>query len=282
MPTASAHRRRGPLAAVLLVLLAISSTGCVSVIEGSPAAAPPSFAPAQSSPAPRSLAPAQSSPAPVPGSDAPAQAKDAPAPPGDAPTPSVDAPPVMDPGVPGWNVARSARRAAAYDVPPTWTVQPESAILGFRDGAGNMVASSGAATFGEDVCGDGSNLALAVLRHDEGTDLADAALRNAELWADAAYRDDAGTAPVLSTAAPETITTAAGQPASVVEVTATLPAPVPPCGTTTGSTYAVAAGGFAGELGPTVVLVVVADVGVPGAAPESDIRRLLSSLRPAG
>lgn len=179
-----------------------------------------------------------------------------------------------------WDVVRAPKRAAAYDVPPTWTVRTESTVIGFRDAQGNPVASSGAATYGEGRCGEYSNLAIAVVRHDEGTDLAAAARVNAELWAGAAYLDAADTPPALSTGPPETITTAAGQQAVVVEVTATPATPNPTCGTTTGAVYAVAAGGYAGELGPTAVLVVVADVDAPGAAPESDIRRMLSSLRP--
>jgi hypothetical protein len=226
MPARPQSRSR-PCRLLVVLLMALLSTGCTVLVEGTPSAAP-----------------------------------------------RVDAP------VAGWNVVRAPKRAAAYDVPPTWTVRTESTVIGFRDAQGNPVASSGAATYGEDRCGEFSNLAIAVVRHDEGTDLAAAARVNAELWAGAAYLDAANTPPALSTEPPETITTAAGQQAVVVEVTATPATPNPTCGTTTGAVYAVAAGGYAGELGPTAVLVVVADVDAPGAAPESDIRRMLSSLRP--
>jgi hypothetical protein len=232
---------------VLLLVLAVVSTGCVSVVDGTPTAAP---------------APAPTEEAPVPAA-------------------GTGAPLVLAPVVPGWNAVRSSRRAAAYDVPPTWNVKSEGTIIGYRDKAGNMVVTSGAATFGDDACGEHSHLALAGLRHDESTDLPGAARHTAELWAGAAYLDDAGGVPALTTSTPETITTSSGQQASVVKVTAALSTPVPVCGTTTGAVYAVAAGGFTGELGPTVVLVVVADEGVPGAAPEADIRRMLATLRPA-
>jgi hypothetical protein len=43
----------------------------------------------------------------------------------------------------------------------------------------------------------------------------------------------------------------------------------------------VAATGFTGELGPTAILVVVADVGRPDAVPEAEIREILATLRPA-
>ncbi len=238
--------------ALLLVLLLVLLPGCTTVVEGSPSAAEPA------GPPPATSAPPTPAPTPAPGV----------------------VPVVIDPVVPGWNVVRSVNRAAAYDVPPTWTVQSESTIIGFEDDAGNRVASTGAATSGEDVCGDGA-LALAVVRHDEGTDLAAASRFQAEQWADLAYRDDADARPALTTGPPETITTAAGRPATVVEVTAALGAPTGPCGITTGTVFAASATGFTGELGPTVVLVVVADVGVPGAVPESEIRQVLSTLRPA-
>lgn len=195
------------------------------------------------------------------------------------PAPPGAFPVVVDPVVPGWNVVRSVQRGAVYDAPPAWTVKSEGTVIGYRDRAGNPVVSSGAATVGEGVCGEHSNLAIAVVRHDEGTDLDDAARRDAEVWAAAAYGDESGE-PALSTSAPETITTGSGQVASVVKVTAALAAPSGACRITTGSAYAVAAKGYAGELGPTVVLVVVADVGVPGAAQEAEIRRMPTTLRP--
>ena len=243
--------RRRALALPAVLLLVVLS-GCTTVVVGSPSAAEPAGPPPATSAGP--------TPAPTP-------------------APGV-VPLVIEPVVPGWNVVRSVNRAAAYDVPPTWTVRSESTIIGFEDDAGNRVASTGAATFGEDVCGDG-DLALAVVRHDEGTDLTAASTVLAEAWADLAYRDEADARPTLTTGSPETITTVTGQQATVVEVTAALNSPATTCGITTGSVFAAAATGFTGEFGPTVVLVVVAAVGVPGAAPESEIRQMLTTLRPA-
>ena len=256
MSAVSVRRRRG---ALVVVLLAVLSSGCARTIPGS------------ASPAELAAPPLTTSARPAPSATPTA-----------APTGSPGVVPlVIDPVVPGWNVVRSVNRAAVYDVPPTWTVLSEDTVIGFEDTAGNRVVSSGAATFGEDVCGDNSNLGIAVVRHDEGTDLAAASRINAEQWADLAYRDAADARPALSTAAPEKITTIAGQEATVVKVTATPSTPVSDCAITTGSTWAVAATGFTGELGPTVVLLLVADVGVPDAVPEAEIRQILSSLRPA-
>lgn len=259
MSSVSARRRL--VALVVLLLLAMGSAGCTTTIVGSATPAEPA-----------ALGPATSVP-PAPTTSV----RPTPAPTG---SPGV-VPLVIDPVVPGWNVVRSVSRAAAYDVPPTWTVLSESTVIGFEDSAGNKVASTGAATFGKGACGDGASLALAVVRHDEGTDLALASRINAEVWADAAYRGPADARPTLTTGAPETITTIAGLQASIVKATATASTPVNGCGVTTGDAYAVSATGFTGELGPTVVLVIVADAGVAGVVAESEIRQMLSSLRPA-
>lgn len=257
MSAVSICRRRG---ALVVVVLAMLTSGCVTTIAGT------------ASPAERAEIPLPTSAPSVAPTSGPIA----------SPTGQPGAVPlVIDPVVPGWNVVRSVKRAAVYDVPPTWTVLSEDTIIGYEDTLGNRVVSTGAATFGEDVCGDNSNLGIAVVRHDEGTDLAAASRINAEQWADLAYRDAENARPRLSTAAPETITTTAGRQASLVKVTARPSTPVTECGITTGSAWALAATGFDGELGPTVVLVVVADVGVPGALPEAEIRQILSSLRPA-
>jgi len=47
-----------------------------------------------------------------------------------------------------------------------------------------------------------------------------------------------------------------------------------------GMVYALSAGGFTGKLGPTVILVIVADTGLANAVPEGEIRQILTTLRP--
>jgi len=190
-------------------------------------------------------------------------------------------PVVLDPQVPGWSPVRSVSRAAAYDVPPSWEVLTETTIVGYESGE-DRVAASGAAQFGAGVCGnENSTLALSGVKHDTGTDLARAAGATAREWADLAYRDDKQRRPRLTVGQPETITTRGGQPATVVKVTARTASRTGACKLTEGAVYAVAATGFTGELGPTAILVVVADVGRPDAVPEAEIREILGTLRPA-
>ena len=190
-------------------------------------------------------------------------------------------PVVLDPQVPGWSPVRSVSRAAAYDVPPSWKVLTETTIVGYESG-NDRVAASGAAEFGTGACGgQNSSLALSGVKHDTGTDLARAAQATAREWADLAYRDDKQRRPRLTVGQPETITTRGGQPAAVVKVTAKTASRTGACKLTEGAVYAVAATGFTGELGPTAILVVVADVGRPDAVPETEIREILGTLRPA-
>lgn len=196
--------------------------------------------------------------------------------------PAAPGPVVIKPTIEGWHPVRSVKRAAVYDVPPSWTVLSEGTVAGYETKSGTVVAS-GAAEFGENACGGGrgSRLALAGIRHATYTDLAEASQSIATEWADRAYRDAADRSPTLTTAAPEMVTSVSGKPAAIVKVTAILTEPTGPCHGTTGTVYAISATGFTGELGPTVVLVIVADTGVPGAVSETEIRQILTTLRPA-
>jgi hypothetical protein len=197
------------------------------------------------------------------------------------PAPAVQ-PVVLDPLVPGWSPVRSVKRAAVYDVPPSWRVLTESTIIGYETAKGERVAASGAADFGSGVCGsESASLAVAGVKHDTGTDLPRAADSTAREWADLAYRDDKERRPRLTVDPPETITTRTGRPAVLVKVTARAASRTGPCKITGGVVYALSATGFTGELGPTAILVVVADVGRPDAVPEAEIRQILDTLRPA-
>lgn len=249
------RHRAGPLVAVLL--LALVCTGCAITIRGTPAAAEP---PLRTSAPPTPLPTGRPTPTGVPGL----------------------VPLVVQPVIPGWSPVRSVNRAAAYDVPPTWTVLSEDTVVGFEDPntLEPRVASTGVAEFGEGVCSESGSIALAVIRHDEGDDLAVASKNNAEVWADAAYRDDDDAQPELETGPPERVTTVTGLPAVIVKVDVTTASPVTDCGITTATVWAISATDFDGELGPTVSLVILVDGGVPETVPEPEIRRILSTLRP--
>lgn len=190
-------------------------------------------------------------------------------------------PVVLDPVVPGWSPVRSVKRAAVYDVPPTWNVLSESTIVGYETKQGQRVAGSGAAEFGPNACGSNSSLAIAAIKHDTGTDLARASEATVREWGDLAFRDSRERKPRLTVGPPETITTQQGRTAVLVKAEVRTASPTGDCKLTRGAVYAVSATGFTGELGPTAILVVVADVGLPQVVPEPEIQQILRTLRPA-
>jgi hypothetical protein len=216
----------------------------------------------------------------VPSADTGSAGASSPAEPSATGSPSTNAPLIVKPLVTGWNTVRSTKRAALYDVPPAWTVKSEESIVGFQTKDGKLlVAASGSASVGDDACGKYTSLALAAVKHSEGSDLVAASTIEAQAWADAAFRDSEDRRPTLRTETPAKITTLTGKPAVIVKVDATAPHPIGNCGTK-GAAYAVSATGFTGQFGPTAILVVVANVGSEGAIPESQIRQILTTLRP--
>ena len=194
--------------------------------------------------------------------------------------PSTNAPLIVKPLVTGWNTVRSTKRAALYDVPPAWTVKSEESIVGYQTNDGKLlVAASGSASVGDDACGKFTSLALSAVKHSEGSNLVQASTVEAQAWADAAFRDSKDRRPALRTEKAEKVTTLTGKSAVIVKVDATAANPIGTCGTQ-GAAYALSATGFTGQFGPTAILVVVADVGSDGAIPESEIRQILTTLRP--
>lgn len=195
-------------------------------------------------------------------------------------SPSTNGPLIVKPVVAGWNTARSTKRAALYDVPPAWTVKSEDTIVGFETNGGKLlVAASGSASVGDDACGKYTSLALSAVKHSEGSNLVQASTVEAQAWADAGFRDKNDKRPALRTEKAEKVTTLTGKPAVIVKVDATAPNPIGNCGTK-GAAYAISATGFTGQFGPTAILVVVANVDTEGAIPESEIRQILTTLRP--
>jgi len=187
----------------------------------------------------------------------------------------------VEPVIPGWNTVRSPSRAALYDVPPAWTVALESALVGFESKDQKLlVIGNGSASVGRGTCGENNSLAVSVVRHSDQRNLGEASTMEAQNWAYVAYRSPDDRPPTLRTGRPQTITTLSGQRASLVRVSATTAGPVNSCGGTQGAVYALSAGGFTGQLGPTVILVIVADTGLPNAVPEGEIRQILTTLRP--
>ena len=234
------------------VAVAIAAAGCTTAVPGSAVAAPGA---ASVTPRPSVSGTPTARPVPV----------------------------VINPVVPGWVPVRSVNRAAAYDVPPEWKLFGEGVIVGFEDPVTfkPRVASTGVAQLESGRCAEERPVARAVLRHDTGSDLGAAALNNAAAWANATFRDDRDGEPRLTPHPPEAITTLTGQQATVVKVDAAFAGPQTSCPARSGAAYAVSAGGYRGELGPVVVLVVLTFVGVPAEPSDAQVRQILTSLRPA-
>jgi hypothetical protein len=201
-----------------------------------------------------------------------------------APT-SAGAPPgnsslVVASVVPGWNTVRSVKRAALYDVPPDWTVNSEDTLVGYQAKDGKLlVGATGSASVGDDACGKNMSLAISAVKHSTDGDLAGSSKSLALEWADAAFRDENDIRPTIKPGRPEHVSTLTGKPAVIVKVDATAAHTTGTCGLK-GAVYAISATGFTGELGPTAILVVVAGSGFDRAVPETEIRQILSTLRP--
>jgi hypothetical protein len=182
--------------------------------------------------------------------------------------------------VPGWNTVRSVKRAALYDVPPDWTVNSEDTLVGYQSKDGKLlVGATGSSSVGDDACGKNMSLALAAVKHSTDGDLVGASTAEAQAWADAGFLDANDKHPALKTEEPERVTTLTGKPAVIVKVDATAAHTTGTCGLK-GAAYAISATGFSGELGPTAILVVVAGVGFDRAIPETEIKQILTTLRP--
>ena len=191
-------------------------------------------------------------------------------------------PVVLDPLVPGWSPVRSVKRAAVYDVPPSWQVLTETTIVGYETEQGQRVAASGAAEFGTGACGsENSSLAArrgqARHRHRPGpggrgdrSRVGRPGLPRRQGAPAPAHRRPAGDDHHPGRAAGR-----AGQGDRADRV------PGRRLQADRGAVYAISATGFTGELGPTAILVVVADIGRPDAVPEAEIRQILGTLRPA-
>ncbi len=175
---------------------------------------------------------------------------------------------------------RSVKRAALYDVPPDWNVNSEDTFVGYQTKDGKvLVGATGSASVGDNACGKNTSLAISAVKHSTDGDLTGASTSQALEWADAAFRDSNDKRPALKPGKPEQVNTLTGKPAVVVKVDATAAHASGTCGTK-GAVYAISATGFTGELGPTAILVIVAGVGFDRAIPETEIRQILTTLRP--
>lgn len=181
---------------------------------------------------------------------------------------------LVPPQNPYWQAAVSTHRNAAFDVPPEWQVKAPGWLAGYDvDQLGVTVRSLGPAEYTDGACGGASRSAFAGVTGSSVPNLTAAAADAAHTWALGMFTR--GTAdPVRLGAA--TALTVNGRPAQLV--TATVPDTTCPDGRS-GIVHAVA---LAGARGESVIFVVGADQGIPGAVGDSEMRQMIMSVRPAG
>ncbi|WP_157978485.1 MULTISPECIES: hypothetical protein [Nocardia] len=200
-----------------------------------------------------------------------------------APAPPLPAQPtqasLIPPQVPNWQAAVSTRRNAALDVPPTWRVEGPGWVFGYGIPELDVrIAFDGGARYSNALCpGDQSakHSAIAGIAGSPITDLTAAATDSARLWAFGMFGDDTTPLPViaLSDPVPSTVNS---RPA--VRVTAT----VNRTSCSDGRGGVVHALALPGNRGQPIVFIVGAEQGMPGAATDADLQKMLTSARAAG
>ena len=187
----------------------------------------------------------------------------------------------VPPEVKGWDAVTSAKYGMSYDVPSSWRILPSTVLIGWDAAPGQERSMmSTAAVFREDVCKDGdeeyTRAHTGFNQYVEGglTGVAEHAARK---WATNAYTDEGDPAPAITLKAPESVE--AGRKKGVhVRADVVLKAAgrcVPP----TAVVHTVAVPGVGP--GKTTVFILLADQGVPDAAPTAAIKKIIGSLRPS-
>ncbi len=196
-----------------------------------------------------------------------------------APTPSKTtsaAPPTNangrneTPTIPGYQVVVAPDRGAAYDVPASWTVAPETVIGGFGEPP-NAVAGKGYASEGKGYC-PGSTRTSSFLTGSKDSNTGAAATDLGTKTAQLAYLASTDGHP----SAPVPLNSLDGsQHGMFVETKGTVPQAKPGCATTY-SVYTVA---YPTDNG-SFVMVITADTGVPNAVDAETAKRIFTSIRP--
>ena len=197
------------------------------------------------------------------------------------PTPEPEPVSTVPPKLKGWKAVTSAKYGFTYDVPQSWRILSPTTIRGYEGvNGGKTIGMSSVAVFNEDACTDGNE------RFDRGSigfnqytggEPADVAKHAANKWAVGAYSTDGSAAPAVTLGEPETVRVGRAE-AVRVRAEVTLKAKgkcLPP----TAIVHTVAVPGTAA--GKTTVLVVLADQGLPDAAPQRALTRIVGTLRPS-
>ncbi|WP_280505249.1 hypothetical protein [Nocardia farcinica] len=170
--------------------------------------------------------------------------------------------------VPGYRAVVAPDSEAAYDVPADWTVASPSYSGGFGSGS-DSVGGKGYASEGKDYC-PGSTRTISFLTGSPDSDATAAALDTATRLARVAYAAEA--VPAVT----EPLRSQDGLlHGTFVEARGRVARPAPGCAPEF-SVYTFATSADTGSL----VVVIAADTGVPGAVDRATARRVFASLRP--
>ncbi|PRX48443.1 hypothetical protein B0I33_104259 [Prauserella shujinwangii] len=185
--------------------------------------------------------------------------------------------PAVPPEVPGWRPVVARDGGYAYDVPPGWEPRPGTVHGWEASGSEPRIALVTSAFTGRNSCGDHDRGGSGVTSAGE-RDPATAALRTAERVARRAYPPDGGMAP--GSAGIETGTTGVllgdrTRRGAFAIADVTVRPGGDPCLPDRAVVGALAVPGDSGS----VVLVVYADQGVPGAPGRAEVREILLSFR---
>lgn len=187
----------------------------------------------------------------------------------------------VPPEVKGWTAVSSAKYGLTYDVPRSWRIQSSGTLIGFEGiNGGKPSMMSSAAIFREDSCKDGDDeydrANTGFNQYIEGG-VTEVAKHAANKWATSGYTVEGAPAPSVTLSAPKTVKV--GRKKAVYVRADVVLKTTGKCLSPTAVVHTVAVPGVGP--GKTTVFVLLADQGVPDAAPKAQMRKILGSLRPS-
>lgn len=175
------------------------------------------------------------------------------------------------PATPGSKGVLIASQRVAYDVPSTWTIEPEYDTMSLTTGLGS-IDGRGQATEGEDYCPGSAYRVMAAVTATTESDPAAAAKAVAKIGAAGGYSDPTGG----TVGTPTALTTRSGVSGQLVESTGPWKPALPGC---TANAYAVYAFAFRNAANTLLVLTILADRGTSGEFTAEQAKQLVTSLR---
>ncbi|AHH94926.1 hypothetical protein GCM10010174_35310 [Kutzneria viridogrisea] len=186
-----------------------------------------------------------------------------------------------DPRIAGWQTQVSNTRNVAYDLPKAqWTLRDPDDVLPLGPSTGDFVTGTGGATYMTGYCAGQSGsirAGIAVTANDK--DAPDkSAPATAAHWAKVAYQYSKGQPADITLEPSKTIRVADGATEAVLAVADATLHIDDACFPKTAKVYTAA---VKTKQAGSVLLVLFADQGVPGAISEADAVKIMTSMRPA-